>query len=257
MTERDSFTDRQYAFAAHIRDPENVPPPAGIEERRIAIYRELFFNNLKSLLATTFPVIRRLLGEEAWGATIRSFMQKHRAGTPYFPQLPAEFLAFLEQEPASDDYPFLVELAHYEYIELALSMADIDNDLGGIDQHGDLLAGVPVSSALAWVYAYRYPVHRISPDYRPGAPGETPHYLAVVRDPEGRVQFHELNPAMAALLEAIDDNADGLPGERLLRRLAADLGMPDADAFVRHGLDALEQFRAQHIIIGSRPPDQE
>ncbi|MDH4254937.1 MAG: DNA-binding domain-containing protein, partial [Gammaproteobacteria bacterium] len=56
MAERPAFQRRQYEFAAHIRDPDANPPPAGIEDRRMAIYRELFYNNLLSLLGSTFPV---------------------------------------------------------------------------------------------------------------------------------------------------------------------------------------------------------
>ncbi len=52
------FQQKQYAFAAHIRDPENNPAPDGVEDRRMAIYRELFFNNLHNLLGSTFPVIK-------------------------------------------------------------------------------------------------------------------------------------------------------------------------------------------------------
>jgi hypothetical protein len=47
------FQQKQYAFAAHIRDPEQNPAPAGVEDRRMAIYRELFFNNLHNLIGST------------------------------------------------------------------------------------------------------------------------------------------------------------------------------------------------------------
>jgi hypothetical protein len=118
MAERPKFQEQQYAFAAHIRDPKNVPAPEGIEDRRMAIYRELFFNNLQSLLANMFPVLKKLHSDRHWRHLIRKFMQRHQAKTPYFLELPAEFLAFLqnEYEPGPDDFPFLVELAHYEYI---------------------------------------------------------------------------------------------------------------------------------------------
>ena len=36
----------QYALTAHIRDPENQPAPAGIEDRRMGIYRDLIFCNV-------------------------------------------------------------------------------------------------------------------------------------------------------------------------------------------------------------------
>ena len=57
------FQKLQYAFAAHLRDPAAHPAPAGIEDRRLQIYRELFYNNVEGLLASNFPVIRRVLGD--------------------------------------------------------------------------------------------------------------------------------------------------------------------------------------------------
>ena len=84
-------------------------------------------------------------------------------------QLPQEFLDLLQNEYTlqGDDYPFLIELAHYEYIELALSISEDANDMAGIDPDGDLTVNVPVRSALCWVYAYQYPVHRIASYYLP------------------------------------------------------------------------------------------
>ena len=254
MAERPKFQERQYAFAAHIRDPQKAPAPEGIEDRRMAIYRELFFNNLKSLLSTMFPVLRKLHSDPHWSRLIRGFMQHHQAQTPYFLELPAEFLAFLqnEYEPGDDDFPFLVELAHYEYIELALSVSEETNDLEGVDPDGDLLAGVPVKSALAWVYAYQYPVHRISGEFLPDAPAEQPVYLAVYRDTEDKVGFLELNAATAGLLNAIEENDAGQSGEALLRKLAADINYPDTDAFIAHGLAAMQEMRSLDILTGTR-----
>ncbi|MCJ7814965.1 MAG: DNA-binding domain-containing protein, partial [Xanthomonadales bacterium] len=53
----DRLKKLQTAFAAHIRDPENQAAPAGIEDRRMKIYRDLFFNNIRSLLSSNFPVL--------------------------------------------------------------------------------------------------------------------------------------------------------------------------------------------------------
>ena len=257
MAERPKFQEQQYAFAAHIRDPQNAPAPEGIEDRRMAIYRDLFFNNLASLLSTMFPVLKKLYKDEHWNRLIRQFMQRHQAKTPYFLELPAEFLDFLqnEYEPGDDDFPFLVELAHYEYIELALSISEERDDDEGIDPDGDLLAGVPVKSALAWVYAYQYPVHRISPDFLPDAPAEQPVYLAVYRGADDKVGFMELNAVTAGLLNAIAENETGQTGEALLRKLAADINFPDADAFIGHGLAAMQQMRSLDILTGTRSAD--
>ena len=254
MAERPKFQEQQYAFAAHIRDPQNAPAPEGIEDRRMAIYRELFFNNLQSLLSNMFPVLKKLHSDEHWNRLIRSFMQRHQAKTPYFLELPAEFLDFLqnEYEPGADDFPFLVELAHYEYIELALSISEETNDIDGVDPDGDLLAGIPVKSQLAWAYAYQYPVHRISRAFLPDAPADQPVYLAVYRSADDKVGFLELNAVTAGLLNAIDENDAGNTGEALLRKLAADINYPDTDAFIAHGLSAMQEMRSLDILIGAR-----
>jgi hypothetical protein len=254
MAEAPDFKQKLYAFAGHIRDPENVPAPDGIEERRMAVYRELFFNNIRNLLATMFPVIRKLHSDDKWHSLIRQFMQRHRAQTPYFLQLPQEFLAFLqnEYELQDDDYPFLLELAHYEYVELALSISEEINILEGVDPDGDLLQQVPVKSVLAWVYAYQFPVHRIKKDYTPAEPAEQPVFIAVYRRSNDSVGFLELNPMTARLLEAIDNNDERLTGEALLRALAEDINYADADALVQHGAAALEEMRQLEILIGTR-----
>jgi hypothetical protein len=257
MAERPKFQEQQYAFAAHIRDPQNAPAPEGIEDRRMAIYRDLFFNNLASLLSTMFPVLKKIYSDEHWNGLIRQFMQRHQAKTPYFLELPAEFLDFLqnEYEPGDDDFPFLAELAHYEYVELALSISEERDDEKGFDPDGDLLAGVPVKSVLAWVYAYQYPVHRISPDFLPDSPAEQPVYLAVYRGADDKVGFMELNAVTAGLLNEIAENESGQTGEALLRKLADDINFPDADAFIGHGLAAMQQMRSLGILTGARSAD--
>ncbi|MDH3545807.1 MAG: putative DNA-binding domain-containing protein [Gammaproteobacteria bacterium] len=256
MAERKEFQEKQYAFAAHIRDPEHVPAPEGIEDRRMSIYRELFFNNIRNLLSSMFPVLKKLHEADKWNELVRQFMQRHRAETPYFLQLPQEFLDFLQNEyaPDEDDFPFLVELAHYEYIELALSISEAENDLDGVDPEGDLLKNTPVKSELAWVYAYEYPVHRISKDYQPTQPAEQPVYLAVYRRSNDKVGFLELNPMTAQLLNAIAENEQQLSGEALLRALAEESNYPDVDALIQHGKAALDEMRQLEILTGSRLP---
>jgi len=256
VAELPDFQKKQFAFAAHIRDPEHVAAPDGVEDRRMAIYRHLFFNNLLNLLSNMFPVLKKLLPDTKWRSLVRQFMQKHRAETPYFLQLPEEFLAFLqnEYELQEDDFPFLIELAHYEYIELALSISEECNDLTGVDPDGDLLANVPVKSDLTWIYAYQYPVHRISRDYIPTEAAEQPVFLAVYRGIDDKVGFLELNPITAGLLELISQNDSHASGEDLLRTLAEQVNYPDVDALIQHGAAALEEMRQLEILTGTRVP---
>jgi hypothetical protein len=246
------FQRKQYEFAAHIRDPENNAAPAGIEDRRMAIYRDLFFNNLRNLLGSTFPVLKKLSGKERWDQLIREFMARHRSQTPYFLEIPKEFLDFLEHEhkPAEDDFPFLLELAHYEWVELALSVSTDTDDLSNVDPGGDLLEGAPAMSVLAWPLAYRYPVHRISEKFQPTEPGDQATYLAIYRDAQGEISFMELNAVTAGLLDKISKNDQQRSGRELLTELSDEINF-DPDALVEHGTRALAELRAANILLGT------
>jgi hypothetical protein len=251
VANRPDFQEKQYAFARHIRDPENNPAPAGTEDRRMAIYRELFFNNLRNLLSQTFPVLRKLHKKEKWDSLIRQFMVQHEAKTPYFLKIPEEFLGFLqsEYELQDDDFPFLIELAHYEWVELALSVSDEVNDVTGVDEHGSLLERTPVKSRLAWTFAYQYPVHRISENFLPVELGEQSTFLTICRKANDDIDFMELNPVTARLLEMIDFN-DAQSGRELLTELAGELHYPDTTRLIEHGLKAMENMRDAEILLG-------
>ncbi|MFL9694731.1 HvfC/BufC family peptide modification chaperone, partial [Aeromonas veronii] len=78
-----NHTTLQRRFAARIRDPQQALPP-GIATERMAIYEELFFNNLDGFIRSGFPVLRQLFDEPRWHRLVRAFMREHRCRTPYF-----------------------------------------------------------------------------------------------------------------------------------------------------------------------------
>lgn len=242
--------DQLHALAAHVRDPATHPGPPGIEDRRLAVYRELVANNLDGLLAGTFPVIRRTLGDADWQALLRRFLIIHHSETPLFTRLGLEFIAFLE---AAEDpvRPWLAELAHYEWAELGLQLSDAA--LPAHDPDGDLLGGVPLLSPLAWPLAYRWPVHRLGPDCQPAEPPPAPTLVLLRRDPGGRVHFSMLSPLLYRLLALVAAN-EGRSGRALLRQLAEEAGHPDFDAFLGEALPMLERLRAEGVLPGTAPP---
>ena len=254
MPAAESLRAQQFQLAAHIRDPANAPPPPGIEERRLAIYRDLFYNSLQGLLAGNFPVIRKLLGDVAWHALVRDFYREHHCATPLFPELPREFIQYVQAraETGRDDPRWLLELAHYEWVELALDLSEASEADTPHDPHGDLLAGVPVLSPLAWPLAYAWPVHRLSPLFQPDQAPSEATFLLVQRDSAYKVRFHELSPLSFRLLQRLSDMPD-MTGRAQLLALAEEALAPDRDAFVALGHDMLRQFLATRVILGTRP----
>ena len=250
--DRPVFVRQQYAFAAHIRNPEKNPGPEGIEERRMKIYRELFYNNVEGFIANTYPVLRRILPDDRWHAMMRDYFAQHISHTPLFPEMPREFLKYLEheREPQPDDPPFLLELAHHEWVELALSLLDEKIDATEIDAQGDLLDGIPVISPLAWALSYRFPVHKIGPDFQPSEAGGMQTHLIVYRDADFDVRFIEINPVTARLLQLFSGE-DAVSGRAALQQVAAELNHPQPGIVIQGGMELLNDLRRRQVILGT------
>lgn len=246
------FQDLQRQFAAHIRDPERHPPPPGIEPRRMKIYTDLFIRNIDGVLAGSFPVLRRILPDEHWQAMVRDFYARHASRHPQFWRVAEEFLAYLAEErgEVAGDPPFLGELAHYEWAELALGLSTAEADPSLADPNGDLVEGIPVLSPLAWPLVYAWPVHRLSADYQPDEPPAQPTCLVVYRDRSDEVRFMEVNPVTARLLELV--GSEPAAGRALLERIAGELGHPEPALVVAEGAEILAGLRSRDILLGTR-----
>lgn len=204
-----TLRDQQLLFANHLRNPSIFAAPAGVEERRLRVYRNLFFGNISQLLATAFPVIRSILPDIRWQVLVRDFYTVHRCETPLFPFIAGEFADYLLHECNIDcDYPFLAELAQYEWSEIALRHSDarLPDDASAQASIG---SAKPVLSPLCWPMVFRFPVHRIGVSHLPKCAPVEPSYLLVYRQPDGQVKFVESSPATFRLLQMLQD--DSLP----------------------------------------------
>lgn len=236
------------AMAQHVRDPAAHAGPPGIEARRLKIYSELVYNNLDGLLAGGFPVIRKTLGDADWKALVRGFLARHHSHTPLFTELGRELIAFIETEP-DPQRPWLAELAHYEWAELGLQLSDAA--LPPHDPDGDLLAGMPLLSPLAWPLAYNWPVNRIGPDFQPTEPPVEPTLVLLRREADGRIHFSALSPLLFRLLELVGAN-DQRNGRELMRQLADEAGQADFDGFLGEAMPMLLRLHTEGVLLGTR-----
>ena len=246
------FKEVQYQFTAHIRDPENNSAPAEIEDRRMEIYRGLFYRNVQGFLASGFPVTRKLYSEENWHKMVRDFFSNHKSHSPYFKDISKEFVTYLsdERQTQPDDPAFLLELTHYEWLEIMLSFVDVDIDWTHIKKDGILMKEIPVLSPLMQLNRYEYPVHKIRPDFQPDTPPEQASFLLVYRDQKDKVGFMEMNPMTARLVELIAEN--NKTGEEILLGLAKEIPSIAEDVILHGGHTTLTQLREKDIILGTK-----
>lgn len=214
------LTDAQLEMASFLRDPQGRNAPEGIEARRLQVYRDLVYRNIEGFITSAFPVLRSLYDDDAWEARVRGFIQSHRCRTPLFLRISEEYIDYLVSLPPEELKPFETELAHYEWLELAVDVAEGEpaDEVKGAAPDSVRAALAPT----ARLASYHFPVHRIGTHYQPMEHGE-PAHLLVYRSRKSEVLFMELNAATARLI--MEAAATDVSVAEVLRRLAADWGM--------------------------------
>ena len=248
-----AFKKHQYEFTAHLRDPEKNARPDGIEDRRMKIYRELLYNNIEGFISSGFPVLRKIYNEKNWHKMIRDFFAHHKSHSPYFLEISQEFLDYLQNErpPQHEDPAGLIELAHYEWVELALHVSDEKVSMDNINANGDLLTQHPVFSPLAWPLAYQFPVHTMGPENLPEQAPAQATYLVAYRNRNDEVHFLEINPVTARLIGLLQEN-ESYTGLDAINHISKEMNHPNPDAVKLGGQTALEELQQYGIILGTR-----
>lgn len=107
-------------FAAALLDPA-LPPPSGIAvsgniaaEERFAIYRNNVVEGLVRALATRFPAIERVVGEEFFAAMARVYATQSPPRSPIMAFYGEDFPQFIESFAPCAELPYLADLARLE-----------------------------------------------------------------------------------------------------------------------------------------------
>lgn len=241
-----AFQKFQRDLAQHLRDPHHTRRPAGVPARRMTVYNELLFNNVCGFVDSCFPVCRQMLGETRWRRLCRTFYRDWPSHTPWFREIPREFVRYLSEHHIAQPLPvWLADLARYEWAELAVDVMDAQPPAH--DPQGNMMqASVLINPARVDVVS-PWPVHRIGPDWQPRK--SEPTFLVVFRDAQLDVQFAEINAVTAHVLSLLDQ---GLSGQQAFAQLAADMNHPDPQALMGFGQQLLISLREQGVLLGTR-----
>lgn len=106
------------AFGRGLRD--GAPPacvtacPPGEVARRFAVHANNVAQGLTRALASRFPVILRLVGEDFFQPLARAFIEAHPPASPVLLAWGGEFAPFLEGFPPVRGLPYLADVARIE-----------------------------------------------------------------------------------------------------------------------------------------------
>ena len=231
------LNDLQHHFTQAIRSLTESEDP------QIKRYRDLVYQVHETSLKRCFPVIYSILSEQQWSHLVALFIYKQRSQDPSFFAIPRTFVDFLKTETLP--YPFLYELAHYEWVELALAIDPIEVTWFPLKKPSQLLEKIPVISPLAWVLQYQFPVHQIQKDYLPTDKDET--FIIAYRDKNDAVLFDKIDASTAYLVQLLQHNKT-ITGKEALETLAHACPESNRTAMIEAGYQALQDLYHHGII---------
>jgi hypothetical protein len=239
---RESWQDFQADFGRYLRDPEQQILPEGVVPRRAKVYEELLFNNVCGFLNSCFPICKTIINKDEWASLARDFFRDWRCHSPRFNDIPKEFLDYLSSDISPElRYPWLLQLAHYEWVELAVDTFDETGvELNSSPDEGSIWVNPTLHNLI-----YDWPVHQISSEYLQTE--QKPTYLLVYRNSENEVAFTNVNAATSALINLFEQAYT--KSDEVLSELASQMNVPFNDAFNAFGLDMINQLISQGILI--------
>jgi uncharacterized protein len=97
---------------------------------RFALYRGNLSANWDKALASAYPVVQALVGDEFFSALARAYGKAHPSGDGDLNRFGAQFAAFLDGFPHVADYPYFPDMARLEW---ALHRAHYTDDAAPLD----------------------------------------------------------------------------------------------------------------------------
>lgn len=215
----------QTAFAAALLDPDQAVPPGitgpdGLPDaRRFAVYRNNVAASLTRALEASFPVVRRLVGDEFFAAMALVFCRAHPPRSRMLMLYGDEFPAFLAGFPPVAHLGYLPDVARLEQ-----ALRDSHHAADSTALPAETLAALPESRLLTArlvlapslrVLRSRWPIHGIwLANARSGPPPRGGAEDVIILRPGLDATPHLLPPGGADFVQALKD------GQPLIAALA-------------------------------------
>ncbi|MBS1767311.1 MAG: putative DNA-binding domain-containing protein [Acidobacteria bacterium] len=206
-------------------------------QRRLLTYRALVRFALSDPLPDCFPISKILLDrEDQWEACVAAFLDARRIQSPYYRHIHPHFVEWIAETGwGTDRFPWLLSLAHFEFMELDVLRAPEDASDPGLAQAPAPERRVRFSASVRNL-AYPWRVHEAT-EAEP-LPAEGLALILCHRLADGRYRQQELDGPQSALLTRLMDQEPLGPAAE-----AVGLSFGEAAAF-------LEELQAEGAVLG-------
>ena len=187
---------------------KNLPKKA---IKRLEVYRDLVKNSLYDVISNIYPLTNQLLKKD-WKKILSKYIETYPPYSPILTKVAEDFPQFLqEQSGIMRKYPFITELALYEWREVEI----YERESNGVKNKTYIL------NPIHELCNFEYPIPEIIEKIRTAEPQKEqkrkkeitwnikkkPTHILIYRDPKYlNVRFFELSPAVLDFIEMVNLN---------------------------------------------------
>lgn len=183
---------------------------SGTDHKGVELYGRLIHHGHHDVMESIYPYCQKLIGK-SWEKFVDRYFLAFPPSHYNLNRICRNFPAFLREHGGEflELYPYLVDLADYEWIELEVLEADVDVELGdtaSISKPEQVAQFYPLVNPSCTMRYYDYPIPDIVVILKEGSrpkrkfkKAATP--VAAYRDSRHRARFLELGSSAARLVE--------------------------------------------------------
>ena len=230
-----------------------------LDKDGVFLYAGLLSHGYHEVMDSVYPGCAKLIGDE-WSTVVDHYLNEYPPSHYNLNQLAKRFCEYLVQFGGkfTDEFPFLIELADYEWLELELMEFDgavekltyqALTDVKQFENYG------PQINNVLTIRKYKYSIPQIvdcllDDEKSVAYVKEKPTTVAVYRDPETLYsRFVELEATSAELLALVQEKATSYK-DLMIKALLLNVGI-DPQQAVLDFLTLIEKLREYRIFLGS------
>lgn len=219
----------------------------GAKKDRLYHYRRLIYNIIDDALENAYPITRKQLNDTQWKQMVDEFVKEHPCQNPQLYLMPGELIEFASKKDYATQFniPFLIDMLNFEWVEVIVHSMK-DEELEFYTEEGDFLNTKLYFTPYFQLISLSYPIHRLKEvdikDHK-GA-----YFLLVYRQPNGTVQYTELNNVTTHIINDMYSN-----DKTLLEALTPIIAGKEENirlTIINQSLGFINQLKSLGIVLG-------
>lgn len=247
-------------FLKNDRLPDSVTFACEIDKDGVRLYGSLIRHGRQDLMRSIYPHCARLLGKN-WEGIVDDYVKECPPDHFNLNRVARRFSEYLgsHMEQFKKRFPYLQELADYEWLELELLEIDVPISIEPavqLSKPESFTDFAPVTNPVMAVREYEYPIYKIVEQLEtskrlPRNVTAGKSFVAVYRDPRSnRCRFMELGDVAAAVIAAGKDG--NVTYADLVALAVARSPQSDPQVVVEDFIALVEKLHDLCLFVGSK-----